>query len=455
MMTSLAAAALLIPLHATQQTATPQAPASAPPPASAPTEVVRPALPPTYEVQRLTPPMGMHSPVFGARVVAAADQLLLTGSVRARLSGDNGQIVPFAQRHGQWELKLPVAHVEQVGADELILQQVVGGGNAIATALERPAGQPCSVAVLEPGDRGWKQVTMLHVPHGLDRPGFGYGMSMDAGFLAVSTVNLRHVFKKDAPLLAPEVFVYQRRPTGWELDGTIVLPGALPGPDSAAPARKALWFGTSVALSGERLAVGTPAMHPPRVREYLQESGVALVATFVRKDGAWQLEAEVLGESVQAGKGFGNQVALEGDLMAVRAANVGEPNAPARVFVFRRVDGQWKSAGELVPSRGLLPSQQYGATLAISNGRVLVGDVQAREAGQGEDSRRPGMLFVFEERDGHWLNVKRLQPSGNTIDTPKFPVDFAVVWPWVGVGQIRAPNLSDSVGALLIYKLEP
>jgi hypothetical protein len=215
--------------------------------------------------------------------------------------------------------------------------------------------------------------------------------------------------------------------------------------------RHGVWFGTSVALHGGTLAVGSPAMLPPRVHESRPASGSPFVFTFVLKDGEWKAEAEISGEEAQAGLGFGSEVALEGDLMAVRAANVINDARPSRVFAYRRSEGRWTRMGELIPAAGLNASKMFGSKIVISKGRIIVTD-STGAASDEPPTKVPGMVLVFEERDGRWINTARLQPK-EACGNGQFGQDVAAQWPWVAVGRIKNPRLGIELGGAFLYKL--
>jgi hypothetical protein len=212
-----------------------------------------------------------------------------------------------------------------------------------------------------------------------------------------------------------------------------------------------MWFGASLAVSGDVLAVGCPATLPPRPSEVLPRSGFASVNVFRRSGGKWMPEVQIQGMSVTRGMCFGIDVALEGDLLAVRGFDPEQQSEPASVWLYRRVQGEWRLVNELLPAQGLSRGRGYGFGLAISKGRVIVGDGSARGADEAGESA-PGMAFVFEERDGRWVNTVRLQPKA-PCSSRSFGNDVSADWPVVAVGRPKNERLNLEPGGTYVFDL--
>jgi hypothetical protein len=173
-------------------------------------------------------------------------------------------------------------------------------------------------------------------------------------------------------------------------------------------------LGTTVALSGDTLAVGAPG--PVGAAGGDQPSGtpVPIPAVFVfRWDGAEWLEEAVLTvpdltEPDPSDAGFGVTLALEGDTLVVGAPYQrpahGSNGYPCcgRAHVFQRTGTEWHHDAELAPESD--PSDvQFAGALAISDGVIAVGDPAA-------DSKR-GAVDLFANRLGSWRPVGVVQPA--------------------------------------------
>jgi hypothetical protein len=423
--------------------AAPVAPAGQAQPGT-PGGAVAPALPKIFETQVVAPPAPTISAVFGQTVGFAGEQLVVTGAVRSPMEGRFGQLANYFLKDGIWTANIGMADVTGVQPRDFTLQRLATAEGVIATCIERITSAPSTVAVLEPSGSDWVQTAVLAPPHATPRPGFGSAMATDGSTVAVASVDLRFTQKTGLPIENPEIFCFTKKDGTWQLDSKVMVP-----PASNKP-RVSYWFGTAMDMDKDVMAVGSPAMIVPRKHEATPSSGESFVFVFRRGADGWQLEASINGASVTPFAGFGSKVAIEGDLLAVRASDMPADSSPARVFMFRREGTAWKPAGELVPAAGIAAGRTFGNSLTISKGRVLVSETHTMTADNGPD-RSPGMVLVFEYRDGSWANTMRLQPK-EPCNPNSFGQGVAANWPWVAVNRIKNEREGIPGGAYL-YKL--
>ena len=199
------------------------------------------------------------------------------------------------------------------------------------------------------------------------------------------------------------------------------------------------------------LAVGQPAALPPRPSETLPTSGKASVHVFRRSANQWLPEARLEGSAVTASPCFGNELAVSGDLLAVRSQDLSSPEGVGSVWLYARRDGKWSFVQELVPAAGISKGRAYGLSLAISGGRVLVGDCTSRGADEIVPVG-PGAVLVFEERGGSWTNTLRLMPK-EPCGARSFGTDLSAEWPLVAVGRPRKERLGLEPGGAYVFDL--
>ena len=189
-------------------------------------------------------------------------------------------------------------------------------------------------------------------------------------------------------------------------------------------------FGTSVALSGDTLAVGARG-----------HGGSGSVFIFERDEvGSMGAGARVVAGDAADGDRFGQAVALEGDILAVGAPGDDDLNSSAApgvtmleasgsVYLFERDVGgpnQWGQVAKLVASNGDI-FENFGFRLALSGDRLAVAAWSEDEAvgpTQGGGSVRSGIdsgfAYIFDRNpvDGLWLETIY-------IDSPRTPVTTA------------------------------
>lgn len=231
------------------------------------------------------------------------------------------------------------------------------------------------------------------------------------------------------------VHVYTPGPQGWREAQALT---AQDTPDAALVADGG-GFGTSLALSGDTLAVGVPQA----------ENGAGVVMVFARNAaGQWvwsaTLNGSTLGSATVPVNDFGRAVALGGDTLAVGAPLAAEANSGA-VFVFRRnsATGAWSSVRSLVAPLG--PRALFGHAVALSGDTLVAGAplytleqgaVQIRERNRGG-------------ADAWGLALSQPgPPGGNEYGGSEFGAAVAVAGNTALVG---APTEANSPGTAYLY----
>lgn len=412
------------------------APASEPAPDVAPPVVV-------HESVLLEPPGPTVSPTFGSAVAFAGDQVILTGPVISQGAPVDGQIASLVERDGAWKPNLEMPGVRDVRRMDFVLQRVCGAPGFFATNIDRKSAVRSGVVVFTPEESpaGWRESATLSTPGGEQAPGFGSSIVTDGTFIMCADVDTR--FRKDkAPAMpkSPAVHVFTRNGTGvWERVSVLRREGD----------RNSSWFGTSLATDGARLAIGSPRLtnRGPDGPPVLADDAIVQIR---RRDGAnWPIEAEIDGASITRWPGFGMNVAIGGDVLAVRATEVVRGRTGSKVFVFRKKEGVWAPDGELVPT-GVEPSIAFGAGLAVVDGRVLVGNSHGVVPGESP----VGLIHGFERVGDRWQETFRLVPRA-TCGEHAFGSAFDVSGNRVLVGRVRAPNAGVPNGGAFLFDLPP
>ncbi|CAJ1405495.1 unnamed protein product [Effrenium voratum] len=181
---------------------------------------------------------------------------------------------------------------------------------------------------------------------------------------------------------AGAVYVYSWSGAEWLLDARLVSSDIAPGD----------FFGNSVKMSGDHLIVGA---------EGHDDSGLADVGSayvFRKSSGAWEEQAKLVGSDSVAGDKFGIAVSIT-EAFAIVGADWhtgpgGTGSGAAYVFAY---DGSWNQEAKLVGSDSVA-FDRFGGTVAISDGTVVVGAVEA------EDN---GAAYIFE-RTGYAKRIRGL-----------------------------------------------
>ena len=147
-------------------------------------------------------------------------------------------------------------------------------------------------------------------------------------------------------------------------------------------------FGTSVAIDGDTLAIGSPG--DDRIGD-----GAGSVYVFGRDGNNWIEQAELTGLDSMPEDRFGFSIALRGDRMIIGAPDNSEAASGAgAVYIFERSDGAWNQVAKVVPSDAA-PLDDFGSTLSVNGDRILVGSPDA-------DRRGTGSAYVFIKNGEAW-----------------------------------------------------
>ena len=240
-----------------------------------------------------------------------------------------------------------------------------------------------------------------------------------------------------------DAVVFERGPDGWDVAARL-------GPTEARVPDP--FFGQYLDLDGDFAVLGAP------------ENDVALDApghayVYARAGGGWVEEAVLRPGDLAPNANFGNGVSVSGGTVAVAAGDdeVGEDRTGGRVHVFERDSGAWSRTAVLThPDPG--PGTGFGGDVAV-DGEYLAVD--------GSASRREGRVFIFmRDVTGRWaIESTVMEPvtegsSGGLsygLDIELDGSTLAVNSPGVGGGTVyvyRRSALGWSLEATLVRSRE-
>jgi len=178
-------------------------------------------------------------------------------------------------------------------------------------------------------------------------------------------------------------------------------------------------FGSSVAISGETVVVGSDGessnatgIGGDQTDNSANASGAAYV--FIRTAGVWSQQAYLKASNAETRDFFGKAVAISGDTLVVNAfgedsnatgidGNQADNSASGSgaVYVFNRVAGTWSQQTYFkASSTGL---RNYGGSVAIAGDTLVVGS----NAEQGF----AGAVYVYTRTTGAWSQQAYLEAS--------------------------------------------
>lgn len=161
----------------------------------------------------------------------------------------------------------------------------------------------------------------------------------------------------------------------------------------------AVWshFGSAVAVSGNRIAVGAPGW----------SSFAAYV--FEGSGASWGETARLSGPDAYTSLGFGASVALSGGTLVVgaRDVTVGGQTSAGSAYVFQESGGSWDRTATLTAASPV-PMGYFGSAVAVSGDTVVVGHPGDAPA----YVYQAGSAHVFRASQGTWSELAYLTAPG-------------------------------------------
>ena len=151
-------------------------------------------------------------------------------------------------------------------------------------------------------------------------------------------------------------------------------------------------FGSAIAIDGNTLLVGSTKA----------DSGRGAVYLFTREAaGGWRESRRLTAPQGKANDGFGANLVLSGDRAFIAT---GPEQGRASVYVFKRNGTTWAAETTFTPA-DTMPNTQFGAALAASGNRLMIGSSRADSG--------TGAVYVYSyDPAGAWKMEVRIPSPG-------------------------------------------
>ncbi len=196
-------------------------------------------------------------------------------------------------------------------------------------------------------------------------------------------------------------YVYTRQGENWAFQAKLVDPAPTINPG----------FGTSVAIQGNRIFVGSPGDDVPPFDDQ------GSVAIFERNGATWSFIAKLFPSDGRGGLNFGTSIDIDQDLLVVGAPR-GEVNGQSRgaAYIFARNGDSWSEISRLTDEVG----GQFGSSISVHGDTVVVGAPFGSQNFQAY-----GFACVYVRNGTAWTLQSRIK-AADTTDSDRFGSDVAV-----------------------------
>ena len=219
-----------------------------------------------------------------------------------------------------------------------------------------------------------------------------------------------------------EVYVFTRGAT-WSLEDNLRAGDEETGND----------FGSSVALSGDTIVAGAGAADFQG-----NNSGAAYV--FVRSGTTWSQQQKLLPAEVVADDQFGASVSISGDTLVVGAPTHDAPGADSgAAWIYTRSGMTWSLQQKLAPGPAL---SQFGSAVSVSGDTAIIGATEDDSA-----ASNAGAAYVYTRSGSTWTQAQQLV-AGDAFSNDRFGASIALSG---GAVVIGAPEVGSTVGAAYVF----
>ena len=235
------------------------------------------------------------------------------------------------------------------------------------------------------------------------------------------------------------VYIYTRSATVWSLQAT--LTPALPNDK----------FGFSVSLYGNTLAVGS--YFYDSITPALTNSGTVYIYT--GSGASWTLQQQIQSTTPIANESFGYSVSLYNDRLAIGSLGT---LGTMGVYIFTRIGGSWSQSQKILPPSGAQGS--FGRIVSLYDTTLIFGSYFDGSSASGVNSSylntlptilNAGAAFAYILSGGVWtLNayIKAISPAANQ----NFGISLSVYGTTLAVGSSGYSVGTANMGAGYIYE---
>ncbi|MFK7844495.1 MAG: FG-GAP repeat protein [Rhodothermales bacterium] len=339
-------------------------------------------------IKKLVPDAIMASDQFGRAVSISGNTLIIGANFHDDIAEDAGAAFVYEKEGADWNLSDTIVLTEGSDSDGFGFSVAVDGDFAIIGALgddEKGINAGAAYIFFRDG-AAWSLQSKLTANDGTANDAFGFSVAI-SGDLAL--VGARGADEQGNSSGAAYLFV--RSNTGWvQLNKLMPINGT--GGD---------FFGTSVALNQNYAVIGALLANG-----FDDNSGAAYV--FENRGAIWLEAGTLIADDGRSLDQFGVSVALSGDLIVVGArSNDDKALEAGAAYVFRKQDDGFAQVDKLLAIDGV-GNDAFGQSVSLGDSYIVVGAPGDDDAGSSA-----GAAYLYEEKNGAWLQVAKLRPEEN------------------------------------------
>ena len=384
------------------------------------------------EIAEIVAPDAQPGDQFGSALSLAGDTLLVGASNDDDIDANTGAVYFFTGSGASWNSGTKLYAGDAYRGDFFGNAVALSGDTAVVGAykddhVNNTNTDQGSAYVLVRSGATWSQQAKLVASDAANTDYFGSAVAIDGDTLVVSAP-----FDDDLGTQSGSAYVFVRSGTSWTQQAKLL----------ASDGNVRDLFGTSVALSGDTVVVGT-YQH--------DNAGLACGAAyvFVRSGSTWTEQAKLVPGDAQENDAFGRSVAVLGDTLV--AASLLDDDLgldSGSVYVFTRAAGVWSERAKLnAGDEEALDG--FGRSVALVGGTVVVGAFGRSDAAMGT-----GAAYVFAGDGATWSQWGKLV-AAETAEADHFGTCVAASGAVAVVGSAWDDDAGGNSGSCHAYWIHP
>ncbi|MEQ9096690.1 MAG: GC-type dockerin domain-anchored protein [Phycisphaerales bacterium] len=372
------------------------------------------------ETQRLTADEPAMEDVFGSAIDFDGESIIVgVPNLDSDLENEGGAYVFVRDGEGwrrQAVLRSASPEIDGIFGSSVAIQgDLAVVGSILGDGIEVDSG---TATVFRRSGDEWIAITTLSASDGETGAQFGHSATIDHGTIAIGAVT-------DSD--TGSVYVFEPDAGAW-VESAKLQPISFPMTGS---------FGSSVAVSGEVLAVGA-------TRSGTDDDRPGAVYVYERSDGNWIETVRLVGTGLQSGARFGWDVDIDADRIIAGGISAGRQQGKA--FIFLNDGEMWQEETELIAPN--TEGSTFG-TVSIDGGIAVVG-AQNFDLG----ARATGRAFIYQLRNGSWV-LSDLINSSNPTEFALFGNSVAVDGQTIVAAAALESDDAFRAGAAYVFEPNP
>jgi hypothetical protein len=232
---------------------------------------------------------------------------------------------------------------------------------------------------------------------------------------------------------------------------------------TAAQDKKTMWFGYSVAISGDYAIVGAIYEKKDTIGgNPFESSGSAFI--FKNIEGTWTQVQKLVAPEREDNDWFGYSVAISGDYAIIGAPreneDINEENtlsSSGSAYIFKNNSGVWLLTQKIAAS-DREAGEQFGYSVAISEDFAAIGAI-----GEDDDTTTwntltySGSAFIFKFKSGAWIQTQKIVATDRGTEdffgcSISISGDFLIVGAHREDHNVTGGSFNSNSGAAYIFK---